>query len=624
MNTAPQHIVLCNGASLPIELGQTGESRTLCLEYRVIAGERNLKLLLPDFVRDVFHLPDRILDLLEIAGYIYSADRLVLRGMKDALEYHSWSRSFHFVIKVRDIQFWEKSRIQHKLSEALCFMSGDREYRFTFQPGHSTPPTSLFDRKEFKLEPEYNTSIVPFSGGVDSLAGAIERLECSNDQVCLVSHRSGQPGTAKTQKQLFRALRQRYPNRVKHFNFYCSLKGIRAVEETQRTRSFLYTAIAYALSSVLIQKRFFLYENGITTMNFPRRQDLMNARASRTTHPKTISLLQDFLSEVEGSAVKIETPFLWRTKADVFRVIADFRRQDLISSTVSCSRTFQNLEQATHCGGCFQCIDRRFAAYGSLLDEFDESGIYSLDFVRKEIVDAEVRTALLDYVRQALDFANSSLDYFYYHNLNELVDITDHITGAGEEQAVERIWNLCRRHGQQVEGAIRRMREVFDRPFEEIPENSLLKMVATREYLKEPVQRLVSDICQRLSRAIPIAFPGENLPNNEKDLNDKISALLDSYGDDFEREYPAVLFALAKTIPDHSHNKYDLLIETKFARGSTTPSKVSDGIAADLVKYPQNRHILFIVYDPRRSIIDDEKFGKDFESRGHCTVCIIR
>jgi len=119
MNGVTQHIVLCNGADIPRELGQDSAAKFLRLEYRVTEPNRNVKLLLPNFVRNVFHLPDRILDLLEIAGYIYAADRLVLRGMKDALEYHNWSRSFSFVIRVRDFSFWEKPPVQKKLS-ASC------------------------------------------------------------------------------------------------------------------------------------------------------------------------------------------------------------------------------------------------------------------------------------------------------------------------------------------------------------------------------------------------------------------------------------------------------------------------------------------------------------------------
>lgn len=93
---------------------------------------------------------------------------------------------------------------------------------------------------------------------------------------------------------------------------------------------------------------------------------------------------------------------------------------------------------------------------------------------------------------------------------------------------------------------------------------------------------------------------------------------------EFEREYPAISFALAKAIPDHSQKEYDFLIEVKYIRGKTTPSKVTEGIAADLTKYISGCHILFVVYDPGRSIYNDLKFKSDFENKGNCTMNIIR
>ena len=132
-------------------------------------------------------------------------------------------------------------------------MSGDRAYHFTFQPGHSTPPVSLFDTEKFQIEPQQSTKVILFSGGLDSLAGIAECLENSSDQLCLISHRSGQ-GTARTQDQLIKALHERYPNRIKYYKFSCKLSGIRAKEETQRTRAFLYTSIAYALSYALFPR----------------------------------------------------------------------------------------------------------------------------------------------------------------------------------------------------------------------------------------------------------------------------------------------------------------------------------------------------------------------------------
>ena len=111
--------------------------------------------------------------------------------------------------------------------------------------------------------------------------------------------------------------------------------------------------------------------------------------------------------------------------------------------------------------------------------------------------------------------------------------------------------------------------------------------------------------------------------SNEKDLNDKIEGLLEGWRDDLSREHPAVPFAGAGVVPDFSLDRGHLLIEGKYIRGGTTPSKVTDGIAADLRKYPQEAHIMFVVYDPQRAIPNRDKLKDDFENNGRCTVCVL-
>ena len=81
--------------------------------------------------------------------------------------------------------------------------------------------------------------------------------------------------------------------------------------------------------------------------------------------------------------------------------------------------------------------------------------------------------------------------------------------------------------------------------------------------------------------------------------------------------------ACAGVVPDHELEGQDLLIETKYLRKGTPPSKASDGIAADLIKYPRTAHILFFVYDPDGAIGGDE-FRRDFEAKGRCTVRILK
>jgi 7-cyano-7-deazaguanine synthase in queuosine biosynthesis len=615
-----QHNVLCNGAKLPT--GVLAETTPLQLDYRH-GQHQNIRIELPDFIQSVFHLPGRILDLLELAAYVYCADRSVTRGPKEAVEYHKWSRSFHFHIKVRDFEFWKQSHIIRMLDETLNFLSGDREFKFTFQPGHRTPPASLFDREEFTIQASANTKILLFSGGLDSLAGVAELLANSTDNLCLVSHRSGQPGTARTQDQLFKALIAASPNRIHHYKFHCGLTGVRAAEETQRTRMFLYSSIAASLCAALSQQKLFIFENGITSLNFARRQDLLNARATRTTHPKTIHLFEQLFSEVSNRKLTIETPFFWKTKADVLDNLGKSNLRDLIPSAVSCSKTFLNLEQASHCGGCSQCIDRRLAAYAAGVAEIDETGIYAFDFVNQTIADGEVRTTLLDYIRQARDFAEWNPDHFCRELLSELAEIVGFISAKTEEEAYTNIWELCKRHGTQVMEALVRIRNKHDKLARKIPEGSLLKLIAEREYLKTPVSRLIENICARLRAAIPIAFQ-KNHPKDESDFNDKVSAILNTERNNFEREHPAIRFGLATVIPDHSWHEQHLLIEAKFIRNSTSPSKASEGIAADLIKYPSEVHVLFVVYDPNRAIPNDDKFRSEFEKKRPCTVFIIR
>ena len=626
-NDAPV-IVECNEARSSQE-SSSRESETVNLSYWDQDGSSpNVTIDLPNFVRNVNHLPDRVLDLLELAAYVYCADRMIGRGARNSVEYHSWARSFHFVVRVRDYEFWQQSTVSRFLANALKFMTGDRDYCFEFQSGHSTPPTSLYDSEEFQVFQLTNPSVVLFSGGLDSLAGTIERLEHTEDHVCLVSHQS-QPGTIRTQNSLFTALRERYPGRLVHNKFRCNLLGQRGREESQRTRAFLYTSIAFAMAQAYEQDHFYMYENGITSINFARREDLSNARASRTTHPKTIYLMQEFFSLFLDKPVQIQTPFLWKTKTDVVTDLLSGPQKELLPSAVSCSKTFRNIGERTHCGGCSQCIDRRFAAYSAGANEWDGMNIYAADIISKSIPEGspEVRTTAVDYVRQAKNFGTWNIDHFYQEMASELSDLVGSVSYlpdcSNEIQAVEMVYCLCRRHGQQVAKGMDRMRSKHEDLYKELEKNSLLQLISDREYLNNPVERMVTSLKEIIGDAISQMF-SSSPPSGEADLNSKLGALLETHKLNLKREHPVVSFAGGRTVPDHGSDKRDVLIESKYIRSNTTPSKASEGIAADLTKYPKDSHILFVVYDPLRAIKNDSQFRGDFESIGRCTVMIVR
>jgi len=611
--------IYCNGV---VPLNDRANQKVL--SYLPTSADRNITIGLPKFVEDVYHLSPRILDLLEIASYLFAADRLFTRGRKNDLEYNSWSRRFEFHIRVRDSAFWNEEEVKNTLVEALLFITGDASYQFAFHPGYSTPPTNLFDREDFKIPRSTDSLAVSlFSGGLDSLAGCIELLETTTSKILLVSHQS-QPGTTHTQRQLSNALRRYYPNRILHYEFECHLRGQRASEETQRTRSFLYCSIAFAIAQAYNENRIFVFENGITSINLYRREDLANARASRTTHPKTIYWLEKLFQHVSEDTFRIELPYLFKTKRDVIQKLIQSPHQDLISSSVSCSRTYQNLGQATHCGECFQCADRRIASCGAGAEEYDHEGLYALDIVNTAICNPESRTTVVDYVRQASKFAQWNVDHFQFEYLSDLAELIEFVPIKGNDaEKSDAIWQLAHRHGMEVRDALLKIRNKYDDPYRKIEVHSLLGIISGREHLKPETSRLIESLMKIFRSAIPEMFRLEK-PKHEPDLNSKMAALLKTHEPDLRSEHPTKSFGCARVVPDHLIEQADVIIETKYIRGSTTPSKATDGIASDLTKYPQEAHILFFVYDPDHAIPSDFEFTGDIESKGRNTVVILR
>jgi len=195
MSEFTEHIIACSGIKLK---EYADDVRYLELNHKQGSAEQNVNLRLNTFVTKIFKLNNRLKDLLEIAGYVFAADRKTYRGNPDDLEYHSWSRAFDFHINVRDLAFWKRKDVQEMLENALVFMSGDHSYKFNFYKAVDDFPTNIFDNEKFEIIAPEKLKVALFSGGIDSLAGAIEMLETNDSEICLVSHQSGQPGTIMT------------------------------------------------------------------------------------------------------------------------------------------------------------------------------------------------------------------------------------------------------------------------------------------------------------------------------------------------------------------------------------------------------------------------------------------
>lgn len=186
--TRPGRAVLCGGVAggrLPVEdpdplpLALFGPAANVHLKIQEVSRE---------LARDV---PDEFLDLLDLAAYVYAADQATSRGGIAAEDLgRRWRRRLYFRVPVRRPDFWTDPDTHGLLTDVLSFLTDD-EYLLDFRPRAGKGPSfqQYLDFGTTPLTGEID-EVVMFSGGLDSLAGAVEECVNHSRRVLLLNHRS--------------------------------------------------------------------------------------------------------------------------------------------------------------------------------------------------------------------------------------------------------------------------------------------------------------------------------------------------------------------------------------------------------------------------------------------------
>jgi 7-cyano-7-deazaguanine synthase in queuosine biosynthesis len=381
------------------------------------------------------------------------------------------------VIPIRNPAVWSRPDVMEALTEALSFMSED-EFYFEFLPHHAPAPIERY----FDLGPALghkfsSDEVLLFSGGMDSLCGALVELHRQRrKRLLLVTHQSSSKMTAH-QKALAAALRNRFRERVLHVPVRAGITGATPREFTQRTRSFLFAAIAAAVGAG--QQRILFYENGVVSFNLPIAGQVVGARASRTTHPRTLQLIERLLRLLLQGEFRVENPFIWNTRAEVAALGAQSGHADLLGLSVSCSRVRSMERDQPHCGVCSQCIDRGFAMLGAGLGDFDARGSYRIDLLTGPRDRLDDRTMAESYVRHALDLNGMAPHGFVSRFANELARWSRCFPGIAADEAARLSYDLHRRHAAHVVKALASGIETHAQALAEqrLPDNCLLRLV---------------------------------------------------------------------------------------------------------------------------------------------------
>ena len=142
-------LLLCSGITAS-DLTYNSNGREV-IELNGLGADANVNIRLEDVARIFLrHLSPRLVDLIEIASYVYAADCGTQRGKQwsDDMATEPWGRDFHFVVPVRDLAFWERivlegtpedvkrvkamydgGRVQVKVAFALPGVREDSDFR---------------------------------------------------------------------------------------------------------------------------------------------------------------------------------------------------------------------------------------------------------------------------------------------------------------------------------------------------------------------------------------------------------------------------------------------------------------------------------------------------------------
>lgn len=440
--TAPEYRVRC----LPARTRSGGDEE---LRLTINGVEVGVSVRVGQLSRRlVAALPDRALDLLELATVVYGVDAAVSRGgSTDARMGALWHRRFDVEVPVRDLAFWRDETVATALQETLMFLSGDR-FSFTFTP--RTAPDAEHTRYfDFGADGGWQADrVLMFSGGLDSFAGALEEIAEQGARVALISHASSSK-IAPVQRNLTAELTARFgPDACRHVPVRIQMKGRSTKEGTHRTRSFLFAALGAITAQAFARDRVSFHENGVVSLNLPPVGNVFGTRATRTTHPQTLARFTDFFSRAFVGGMRIDNPFFWRTKTDVVRTVARLGMAPQITHTRSCADVHNQTKQHVHCGRCSQCIDRRFAILAAGQERADPAEAYKVDLVTGERSDVRDREIGLSYMRNAEAFTHmtpADLERAF----PAVLDAVGYL-GHPPETGLSMITDLLRRHGASV------------------------------------------------------------------------------------------------------------------------------------------------------------------------------
>lgn len=320
------------------------------------------------------------IDILCLAALIYLADTRISREKHSQ---DSWTREISITLPVFNVEKWQSQR--DIFAKMLTYLTGDK-WDVSF-----VKRDIVLMACEQRMQLSNFDVATLFSGGMDSLIGVINNLECGK-KVALISH-AADGYTKNVQTTLLSRFNSQYTSDLtQYINLWMSYEQNiiqnGGEENTTRSRSFLFIASGVcAVSGMEGVSVLSVPENALIALNIALDKLRVGSHSTHTTHPFYLALWNKVLSNLEMN-ISVNNPYWNKTKGEM---AAECLNKEFLKSVLPVSNSCSSPLKARwkgnapqHCGYCVPCIIRR-AAISKAFGINDDLTPYSKDDLREVI-----------------------------------------------------------------------------------------------------------------------------------------------------------------------------------------------------------------------------------------------
>ena len=161
-------------------------------------------------------------------------------------------------------------------------------------------------------------------------------------------------------------------------------------------------------------------------------------------------------------------------------------------------------------------------------------------------------------------------------------------------------------------------------PIARSPDSSMLAMFAGQQHKHSLWKQYADRIATLLQAGLPRACASEK-PKTEPRLQELCDGILAGCNAQLIREYPQMRWGAVGTKPDWSAEEHGTLGGDQVCAHKKDILPITEAIAADITKYgDNNRHVVFVVYDPHHLVLDEQRFAEPVHRRETMMICFVR